>query len=493
MRRKCISMLLAIVMALSLLPGTALAEEKEDIVYPVTGGNIYIHLIDDGKPQGYFVYKCDETVTKADIPGEINGHTINGIDEDAFSDCTNLTSVTIPAEIEYIMPGCFSGCSNLTEFVVDEDNASYSAENGILYSSWYADFKRVLAYPSATGECSISEGIIGIGNCAFQNCTGLTGLTIPSSVTSIGVYAFQNCTGLTSLTIPASVTDIEAPAFGGCVNLTNFSVAADNPNYSADGSILYNKDKTTLLACSSASGAFTVPNGVTSIGRDAFEDCTGLVSVVLPTTLTTIQWAAFQGCDNLSEVTIPVSVIKIGDFAFNVWGSLTDVYYAGSEEQWNAIDFSDYNNVLFNATIHYNSTGPDISTPDTPAANPVTVASASHGTVTTSPASAKAGETVTLTAKPEQGYELSALTVTDAGGKAVATSKQSDGTYAFTMPASAVTVQASFQEAKQSGTAFTFDFEFDTSSMAGHILTIKIIVYMNGIRLLDIPVELSLS
>ncbi len=134
------------------------------------------------------------------------------------------------------------------------------------------------------------------------------------------------------------------------------------------------------------------------------------------------------------------------------------------------------------------STQPDVGT-----ASPVTVTQASHGSVTASSASAKAGDKVTLTATPEQGYELSALTVTDAGGEAVATSKQSDGTYTFTMPASAVTVRASFQAVEQSESGFSFDFEFDTSAMADHILTIKIIVYMNGIRLLDIPVELSLS
>ena len=204
--------------------------------------------------------------------------------------------------------------------------------------------------------------------------------------------------------------------------------------------------------------------------------------------VTEVGYMAFACCNELTKISFPSTITAVAKGAFYHTYHVAEICYDGTFEQWrHGVQIHPVeNDPLANDSLYHFTNGE----PDT---YHLAISQTPHGSVTAVPTSAKAGETVTLTATPEQGYELSALTVTDAGGEAVATSKQSAGTYTFTMPASAVTVRASFQAAEQSESGFSFDFEFDTSAMAEHVLTIKIIVYMNGIRLLDIPVELSLS
>ena len=147
--------------------------------------------------------------------------------------------------------------------------------------------------------------VTNIGNEAFQNCRGLTSVTIPNSVTSIGNSAFQNCSGLTSVTIPNSVTSIGDSAFSGCSGLTSV----------------------------------TIVNSVTSIGGSAFSVCSGLTSVVIPNSVITIGYKAFYGCSGLTSVTIGNSVTSIGDNAFEDCSSLTSVHITDIEA-WCKISFS---------------------------------------------------------------------------------------------------------------------------------------------------------
>ena len=107
-----------------------------------------------------------------------------------------------------------------------------------------------------------------IGNQAFDGCSSLTSLTLPSSVTSIGSSAFSGCSGLTSLTLPSSVTSIEWSAFSGCSGLTSL----------------------------------TLPSSVTSIGESAFSGCSGLTSLTLPSSVSSIGESAFSGCSGLSSI-----------------------------------------------------------------------------------------------------------------------------------------------------------------------------------------------
>ena len=136
--------------------------------------------------------------------------------------------------------------------------------------------------------------VVGLGNNIFNNCKGLTSITIPDSVTNIGEYAFGLCSSLTSITIPNSVTSIELGTFND-----------------------------------SGLTSITIPNSVTSIGDNAFSRCNNLVSITIPDSVTSIEYAAFYSCTSLTSITIPDSITSIGNSAFDSCKSLASVTYKG--------------------------------------------------------------------------------------------------------------------------------------------------------------------
>ena len=136
-------------------------------------------------------------------------------------------------------------------------------------------------------------------NYAFSGCSGLTSVTIGNSVTSIGKMAFQDCSGLTSVTIPDSVTSIGGGAFYNCTGLTTAGLIG------GDYSIQFGW--TTTIPSDAFSGcnyltSITIPNSVTSIGEEAFSSCTSLTSITIPDSVTSIGDYAFGGCYKLVEV-----------------------------------------------------------------------------------------------------------------------------------------------------------------------------------------------
>ena len=137
-------------------------------------------------------------------------------------------------------------------------------------------------------------------------------------------YSIQR---LTAASIPERVTYIGDGAFEGCTELKAFSVHPENANYAADeAGVLYNKDYTVLFACPAGkSGAFAIPNSVTTVGNSAFCGCVGLSSVTIPESVTTMGYGAFLNCSGLLSVTIPGSVTAIGNAAFYGCTGLTSV------------------------------------------------------------------------------------------------------------------------------------------------------------------------
>ena len=191
------------------------------------------------------------------------------------------------------------------------NNLTWTLSNGTLTISGTGAMKNYYGYSrspwydyrSSIKSVIINDGVISIGNEAFDECTSLTSITIPNSVTSIGDNAFGYCTSLTSVTIPNSVTSIGSHAFNGCKSLTSINVDSNNPNYSSVDGVLFNKDKTTLIQCPCRKqGAYTIPNSVTSIGEQAFVDCKSLTSITIPNSVTSIGSNAFLGCDKLVDV-----------------------------------------------------------------------------------------------------------------------------------------------------------------------------------------------
>lgn len=124
------------------------------------------------------------------------------------------------------------------------------------------------AYYSDRDDGFICTSNDKLGDYVFNGCSGLTSLTLPSSVTKIGCYALSNCIGLTSLTLPSCVTEIGEGAFLNCRGLTNF----------------------------------TIPSGVTSIGHGAFFCCYGLISLTIPSSVTAIGSRAFNDCSGLTSI-----------------------------------------------------------------------------------------------------------------------------------------------------------------------------------------------
>ena len=217
-------------------------------------------------------------ITNLKIMGEINGTDLCFIREMAGSNDigqgTNGKLVTLDLSGSKIVKG---------------GDCYYRVDNG--YSTYYYyytsdDVIGAYAFKNCSDLTSLTlpSSVTRIGDYAFYNCSGLTSLTLPSSVTRIGDYAFYNCSGLTSLTIPSSVTSIGMSAFEYCSSLTSL----------------------------------TLSSGVTSIGMSAFEYCSSLTSLTLPSSVKEIGIYAFHGCSGLTSLTLPSSVTSsIRDYIFD--------------------------------------------------------------------------------------------------------------------------------------------------------------------------------
>ena len=221
---------------------------------------------------------------------------VTTIGNSAFEFCYNLTTISIGSGVNIIGSNAFGYCSRLTSVKISD----LAAWCGIAF---IGSNSNPLSYAgdlylngNLVTELVVPNGVISIGNSAFEGCTSLTMVTIPDSVTSIGQAAFSNCTGLTSIEIP---------------------------------------------------------NGVISVGMSAFSSCTKLTSVTIPDSITNISNGTFLSCTNLAVVAIPDSITNIGGVAFYNCNNLTTVIYCGTDEQWNAINIDDSNESLAGVTRQF--------------------------------------------------------------------------------------------------------------------------------------------
>ena len=304
-----------------------------------------IYFVNDSANPLYYahhLYLNNNEITDLVIP-----NSVTSIGNYTFIGCTGLTSVTIPNSVTSIGNNAFNGCTGLTSVTINS--------NAVLSTNYSSSSSLKTVFGNQVTSYTIGNDVTSIGNYAFYGCTGLTSVTIPNSVTSIGNNAFDGCTGLTSVTINSNailstnysfssslkdvfgnqvtsytigndVTSIGNYAFSDCTGLT--SVTIGNSVTSIGNDAFVNCDGLTSV---------TIPNSVTSIGNEAFNGCDGLTSVTIDNGVTSIGNTAFFECSSLTFITIPNSVTSIGDYAFFRCGVLKDLYFDGTQTQWNNV------------------------------------------------------------------------------------------------------------------------------------------------------------
>ena len=207
------------------------------------------------------------------------------------------------------------------------------------------DYAFTICYKSTS--VWIPNSVVSIGKYAFSACRGLEKVTIPEGVTSIGQGAFNDCSGIDTIKIPSSVESIGNMAFSGCTSLNDITVNSDNATYSSINGILFSKDGTELICCPAGKkGLYSIPDGVVKIGKFAFDECSGLTGVSIPDGVSIIDGYAFGGCSGLTSMAIPSSVTDIMINACNNCSKLSQIYFIGTQEEWNSININSINSVL---------------------------------------------------------------------------------------------------------------------------------------------------
>ena len=185
-------------------------------------------------------------------------------------------------------------------------------------------------------------------------------IRLPPSLTTIGAGAFRGCSELKSITIPAGLTAVGKEAFADCTALERVDITDLAAWCAIDFDEISNPlcFAARLYLNGTEVKDLAIPSGIKEIKPFAFADCTRLTSLTIPVGLTAIGAWAFCDCDHLQTVTIPASVTAIDRGAFDVSHNIKDVYYGGTESDWEKIDIADDNSCLTDANIHYSSPMP---------------------------------------------------------------------------------------------------------------------------------------
>lgn len=233
---------------------------------------------------------------------------LNSLGNGAFANNTSLNNVTIPASVSVLSGNPFAGCTSLTNLNVDAGNAIYKLDGSAVYSENGKGLAFVMGSlggkfdinsevtsigvgafaGSKITEIEITDKFTSVAAHAFSDCTSLSKVTLPEGLLSIGDYAFSGCTALASLTIPSSVTSIGAHAFDGCSQLS----------------------------------AVNLPESLLSAGSHIFADCVALESIEIPSKLFVLPESTFEGCAKLTSVSFADNCVldTIGNYAFRGTG-----------------------------------------------------------------------------------------------------------------------------------------------------------------------------
>ena len=260
---------------------------------------------------------CDQT----ELTGIVLPNSVTEIGDYILEGCTSVSSLSIPASVTDISGSLLGGCESPVEVSIASDNPNYKIENGMLLSK---DGTTLVSSLNKGGSITIPDGVTEIAFNAFFENPYVTQIITPDSLTTIGSYAFSYSQNLGRLVISSSVENIGEEAFIICSSL-EIVVDGSNPKFSSEDGVLYNKEKTVLIAYPSARGAVTIKDGVTEVGRAAFQGCEAITSVTIPETVTRLDHYCFYDCDGLTSVVIPDSVTALGWEAFADCSNLTEI------------------------------------------------------------------------------------------------------------------------------------------------------------------------
>lgn len=280
------------------------------------------------------------------IPSWYNRKPVIAIAENGFSQCDNITSITLSSKITTIEANAFSGCTSITNIVIPssvtsigEDaflgcdnivgtysqslegwlNIEFANEN----SNPINNSKNLYIVNAKSRQSSSGDFVARQSASTSINATLLTHLDPPESISKIYAYAFYNCQSLLSMNFKENITEIGEFAFYGCFNVTDVNVTGE-PIIGDDAFGECEKLEKIPISSNPTAGGYSgsnitsavVPDGVTKIRDGGFSGCKNLTSVTLPSTLTEIGSNAFNGCISLERIIIPASVTRIGGGAF---------------------------------------------------------------------------------------------------------------------------------------------------------------------------------
>ncbi len=263
------------------------------------------------------------------------GNGVQAIHDYAFRQCDELRSIIIPASVTYIGQSIFCESTALKQLSVAQNNPNYlSDSSGALYSK---DQKILYGVPTALGDTyRVSEGTEVISSLAFQNYEQLHTIYLPQSLVKIEDSAFAYCDISGTLTIPAGVSFIGEGLFSGG-RVTTLAVDSGSKSFCVQDGVLYNYDKTVLVAAEVGVRDVVLPDSVQEILSDAF-GFTKIESFTGSPSLKEIHSFAFSNCDRLKTVSLPGSLVYVASNAISSCYNLSTVTFGGTREQFERLE-----------------------------------------------------------------------------------------------------------------------------------------------------------
>ena len=271
----------------------------------------------------------DESEMIIILESAINGNTFNvpnGIKKltsNQFNNYLQITTLNIPSSTIDIGPGIIN--NNITEVNIAEENEKYETYKDGIYEKINGIREKLVRYYGKDTNIIIEDGIKILGKNCFQS-KNITNIILPKTLEEIEGYAFIY-TKLEKLSLSENIQKLDTMFLYGS-NITKLTINENNPNYTVEDDILYNKNKTELILPIKPLGTITefqIPNGVSKIGRNAFLHQGKMTKIIIPGTVKEIGQNAFDKCSSLTNIEIPSSVEKIGEGCFNSCENLSEI------------------------------------------------------------------------------------------------------------------------------------------------------------------------